>query len=201
MNLLPNHPINEILVAVAPILGANFVMRSARDSELEPTKYPLLEYVIHKEGLSIYDRTLRSWRVELVIQLDYLVEEHYVKSCLESLELEESLAVQALQHSITSKIRSIIQLITDPSSLGSQYKEQDFIWSKYDFKLVKVYESAYFRDIGADRLTGASTLFVLSFVDIDNVICCETQNLDSVYSLLKSESTSAKLLKIKIDNQ
>ena len=200
MELNPPHPIAVILSVLAPIVGANFVLKSARDSEIEQDKYPLIDYVVHKEGGSTYEHSKKSWRVELIIQIDYLLQENDVKESLPEAELSESLAVQALQFGLTSKIRSLVQLIVDPGSLGKEFKDQDFIWSKYDFKLVRFIESVYFRKHGMDELTGASSLFVLSLLDVDNLICCIPNNQEQVYAMLDPSSVSGRLLKQKIDN-
>lgn len=200
MNANPQHPINIVLSVLAPIVGANFVLRSARDSGIEVKKYPCIEYVIHKEGESKYDKATKSWRVELIIQLDYLLQEDLVQKFLESCELEESLAIQALQYSLTGKIRTLIQLLIDPGSLGQGFNEMDFVWAKYDFKLVRLVESAYFRLHEANEETGASSLFILSFLDVDNIICCLPKDLQGTYAMLKPDSVSGRLLKQKIDN-
>ena len=199
MELNPKHPLTLALCALSPVVGANYVLRSARDSEHEPDKFPLVEYVVHKERKSEFDFTRKCWRVELVVQLDFLLEEDNALECLAENELSDSQAIQALQFGLTSRIRSLIQFLILPSSIGEGYKDEDFIWSDYGFKLVELVESVYFRKKGSDELTGASSLFVLSVLDKDNIICCTEENQDEVLCLLKPESVSARLLKKKIE--
>lgn len=201
LELTAPHPINQVLSVLAPLVGANHTLVSARDSQIQDYRYPALEYVIHQEGLSAYDYSTKSWRVELIIELDYLMQEDQVQQCLTELELEESLAIQGLQFNLTGKLRRVVQLMVDPSSLGADFKEGDFLWSKYQFRLVRFVESAYFRKHGADEVTGASSLFVLSLLDVDGTICCLPNNQQQVYEMLKPDSVSGKLLKQKIDNQ
>ncbi len=197
------HPLSICFNALAPIVGANFVLSSSRDRQLEANKYPLIEYVVHKEGLSGYDATKKSWRVELVVQIDYLLEEVDILKCVKTTveELEESQAVQGVQFNLTSKLRSLIQFIVDPSSLGNGYSKNDFLWGRYDPKLVKFVESNYFRKHGADELSGVQSLVVLSFLDVDNILCCALDDLQLLYNTMNPDSNKAKLLKQKIDNQ
>ena len=193
------HPISLVLEALAPLVGANFVTKSARDSETEADKYPLIEYVIAKEGKASYDYSKKSWRVELVVVFSFMLEEDDVKECIPKEELEDSLAVQGIQYSMTSKLRSLVQLMINPGSLGREFKEEDFSWSKYDFKLERFIESVYFRRHGSNEETGASSLFVLSLLDVDNTICCSAENLEQIYALLDPDSVSGRQLKLKID--
>jgi hypothetical protein len=197
------HPLTIAFSALAPIVGANFVLSSSRDRQIDVNKYPLIEYVVHKEGLSGYDQTKKSWRVELVVQIDYLLEEVNFMQCLKTSveELEESQAVQGIQFSLTSKLRSLIQFIVDPSSLGSGYSKADFLWGKYDPKLIKFVESNYFRNHGSDELSGVQSLVVISVLDVDNILCCALNDLQLLYNTMNPESNKAKLLKQKIDSQ
>lgn len=194
MDLNAEHPINIVLCSLAHIIGANFVIKSARDSSTEENKFPLLEYVIHKEGEAKYDYSRKAWRVELVIQLDYQLEEDGLQECIPHEELDESLAIQGIQFSITSKLRSLIQLMIDPGSLGANYKASDFVWSKYDFKLVRFVESAYFRLHGTEEVTGAASLFILSLLDVDNVICCIPEDLEAVKKMVTPGSVTDRLI-------
>lgn len=203
MELNAVHPVTFALNLIAPIFGANFELKSGRDTQLEAERYPLIDYFIHKEGRSTYERSKKVWRVEIVLQLNYQLEEDGLQECIPSDELEESLGVQGVQFSITGKLRGIVQMLVDPGSLGKSLgvtlKSEDFLWSKYEFKLVDFVESAYFRRKGMQETSGSSSLMVLSFLDIDNVICCVPEDGEAIKNMLDPASTTAQLLDLQLN--
>lgn len=199
MDLNRPHPISSVLNAIRPIIGVNTKIKSARDQKQEAETYPLVEYIIHKEGKSVYDSATKAWRVDLVMQLNYIFMEAELCEQVHTSQVDDSLKIQAAQFNITGKIRSILQLMVHPNSLGSEFNVSDFNWAEYDFKLVEFHESIYFRKHGSNELTGAASLFTISMLDIGNRICCLPDNQNAVYNMLDPDSVSGRLLKQKID--
>jgi len=194
---IDQHPLELALELLAPVIDATFITRSARDARSDETKYPALDYVIHREQASTFDQAKGVWRVELVVQFDYYAQEPEDVVAVED-ELLDSLAVQAMQFGITSRLRALVRLLTDPKSLGKKVQAGDVKYAVNDWKLVRWVESAYFRQKGSDKLTGASALVVLSMLDLDANSCCVFDDPTKVIPLLKVGSPSARLLELEL---
>lgn len=199
IRVYPEHPIAKALNVLAPLLDVNFDLRSARDAEKRPIRYPLLDYVVIIEQGGEYDTTKNSWRVNMLVQFDLLFQErHFAEFCNVS-KLEGDQAAQAAFWKWSGDLRKIVSLMVNPKALTNVYKEEDIIFAKYDFRLVQWIETFYHRNKGADKLTGVSSRFLLSALDADNAFCCTDDDLAGLRGIVFPDSVSDKMIVNKLN--
>lgn len=201
IQLSPNHPINEALSALAPVIGCNFELNSVRDDggACPPFRYPRIDYAVLLEDNAEYLAGQKVWRITQTIQIDYLTtEEDFLCQCKES-QLDEAQAIQAVQKSYTDKIRSLITFLLDPTIVKPELKKCDFPFARFEWKFVNWITGFYFRRHGADQETGASVRVALSFLDVDSSLCCTAEELPKLQALTTTNSISWQLLENEIN--
>ena len=192
----PKHPINEALSALAPVIGANFDLHSARDEGGADKlfRYPRVDYAVILEDNATFLPGQKLWRIEQIIQLDFVTtEEDFLCQCKET-KLAEAQAIQAVQKSFTDKIRTLITFLLDPTILKPNLRKCDFPFARFEWKFVNWITGFYFRNHGADSETGASARISLSFLDVDTSLCCTADELQLIQTLAKLDSVSWQLL-------
>lgn len=194
----PEHPFTLILKILCPLIGGNFEVRSGRDTETAAKRYPVIDYAILFDSAAEYDRSRNVWKVTSVVQFDYLIEEaEFLKYC-EVNELDEIKAIQAQNLHFARKLRELVSVMVNPESLtakgGPKLKELDFVFSKYEFRLVRLIESFPLRNHGPDHETGVASRFEISFLDVDSSLCCSAENKEDVLKILTEGSVSFRLL-------
>lgn len=193
---VPKHPITTALSALAPVVGANFELNSFRDDggAADPNRFPRIDYAVILEDDSVYTTGVNLWRVTQTIQFDFVTtEDDFLCQCKET-RLSESQAIQAVQKSYTDKIRNFLTFLTRPTTILPTLREEDFLFTKYEWKFVRWITAFYYRRHGADQLTGATVRVALSFLDVDAAICCTDKNLPEVLETLSPGSISWQMV-------
>lgn len=198
---VPDHPITVALSALAPVIGVNFELNSFRDDggAADPNRFPRIDYAVILEEDSVYLPGVNLWRVTQTIQFDFVTTEaDFLCQCKET-RLSESQAIQAVQKSYTDKIRNFLTFLTRPTTVLPDLKEEDFVFTKYEWRFVRWITAFYFRRHGADQLTGATVRVALSFLNVDAALCCTAEELPDVQNLLTENSISWQLVENKIN--
>lgn len=193
--IAPKHPITQALEIIAPIVGCNFVIRSPRDPEFQSYEaFPALDYYIVDEQNAVYDKSKNSWRITQLVRLDYHVQES-INVCISDMEdLKHVQDIQAAMFAFSSKLKSIVTLMINPKSImPTAIKDSDVIYNKYQFKLENFVLGVYHRKKGENKLTGASNIFSISFLDADKQFCC-IDDSQKLRGLVEEGSISDQLI-------
>ena len=191
----PNHPFNEALVALSPLVGAHFLDSPRDDGGAgSPFIYPRIEYAVLTETNASWLPGQKLWRVSQSIQIDFLLTEaEFVAQCRQT-RLEESQSIQAVQKAITDKIRAFLTYLIDPTVFDGKTRKEDFSFARFEWKLESWLGGFYFRKLGAKQETGASVRVVLSFLDLEGTkyLCCP--DIEKLRDLAVENSVSWKIL-------
>jgi len=202
MSQYKTHPFVLALEALCPILYPSFTLRSARDGETTPEKYPLVDYIIISGQSKTYNPGTKKFRGNFLVQLDLLVKEtDDPLSWCEYDELKDAQDRQALFWFLEQQVEIFIKLLIDPRSVSTNLNEQDMIYSKFDFKLESFISTNPHNKRGAHNLTGISSVFTLSALSDDGSGCCLINDTVEQWEKLQKITREGSVSYKKIENE
>lgn len=198
MSQYKSHPFVIALEALTPIFAPSFFLRSARDNENTPPKYPLIDYVIVGGDGKTRDRATNKWRRTYTIQLDFLIQETKPLSWCNFDELKDAQDRQALFNKFDEMTEDFLTMLIEPSKMYKGLNLQDFIYGKFEFRLEAFIASRYWAKHGKDKLTGISSRFSISALSDSEGICClvddTPEQWQNIQALLIQNTTSWRIV-------
>lgn len=193
-----SHPFVIALEALCPVVTPSFALRSARDGEKKPLKYPLVDYIIIGGQGKTYSKSKNQWRSNFLVQLDILFQEGAPLDWCKYKELQDAQDRQALFWKLEQMIEQFITLLVNPSAALKELKESDLIYGQFEFELDAYIATSYHNKKGQNNLTGISSQFVLSARSEEGGACClndgTTEQYERFQKLTKEGSVSYRLL-------
>ena len=204
MSQFQDHPFVTLMNTLFPVILPQFHLRSVRDRESMPEKYPLVDYVIIRGGREVLERPKNTFRSEIDVQIDILVQESSPLSWCEYDFLKDAQTRQALFSFLHNRLRQFIKLVVNPTLIDpSLVKACDVIFEKHDWRFVQTIGTEYFNQKTADNLTGVSAVMQFSYIPREDSVCCLSDGTEEQYQnmqgMVLEDSTSYKLIQNKID--
>lgn len=204
MSQYQDHPFVLLINKIFPLLLPSFTLRSVRDKESYPEKYPLIDYVIIRGGRETFDRAKNTFRSQIDVQIDLLVKESEPLSWCEFDELKDAQSRQALFNFLHNRIREFIKMAVNPNKLDPKnLKVCDILWKDYDFQFVQTIGTEYHNKHTHKKLTGVSSVMQFSYIPQEDEVCCLNDGSYEFWTNLQrivfKDSTSFKLIQNIID--
>jgi hypothetical protein len=202
MSQYKTHPFILALEALCPILYPSFTLRSARDGEETPKKYPLIDYVIASGQGKTYNSSTKKFRGNFLIALDFFVKETNAPlSWCQYDELKDAQDRQSLFWFMEEQFDEFMRLLIDPRGASDKLNESDMIYSQHDFKLENIISTTYHSKQGPHKLTGITTLFTISALSDSK--CCLINNTveqwEQLQKIVKEGSVSWRKIEKEIN--
>lgn len=202
MEIAQEHPLTTALRLLAPVVGGNFLLEDMRQkNSTGAAKYPAIEYKILAQVGAPKLEGRNAFRVETLVQLDYLIKEaNLTKYCKEN-SLDGMKDIYALFNLFHARLRAFVLFLTNPTGINRSYKACDFLHTKFDFKIVKFNMGHNFRNFTADKLTGVSQTWTLSYLETQSnaQYCCIDQNLEELLKVVEEGSVTYQIIQNKLN--
>lgn len=196
------HPFTVLVCNIFPIILPNATIRSARDGEENPTKFPLIDYIIIRGGREELDKSKNTFRAVIDVQVDILVKETAPLCWCKYDGLEDAKTRQALFQKFHNYMRMFVKIAANPTRFYKGISFSDVLWSEYDFRFVQTIGTEYHNKKGVDKFTGISSVMQFSYIPQEDDVCCLDDGTNDFYEALrgivKHGSSSDKIIENKI---